>query len=884
MRKTIFLVVMFCLLIGGAQATVSEIGCPYTYHKNGVNLYSASTPYTQLAMRWNYSQEITANRIGVGDYVGYGSGPIGVRVVNDDNGKPGTTIYASNSSATFLNKHAYTPMYIPLNNSFTLPANTPCWVIMDGRNISSENAITVATWDKDDLTVLADGCVGFDYPRWLTAGWNGAAWVTPSISGSNYAMYGCIALMDNDTFLGDGQWAIEESTHFVGNENFDGELLTTCPSQAFKINDVNIRMLASGDYGNVYFVVLDSEYNEIANRSLNPLTTGTWLKQRYVFTPAINIGAGNETIVCMIKAPQSVSFANGVQVRGVQYFTDAVSWSGGHRFSTGVGGVSNIWDDPVNDVETLSTDTMMNMTITYGDINHYYVSPSGNDSYEGTTPNTPWKTLAHAASTLPSNSTLYIMPGTYSGDSFALYYVNNVTIKPYSTSPIITRSSDGYGIQTGTNNYISCNNITVENITFTDNAYTSVYFAGGNNQTVKNCVMRNGSDGIRFKAGNDNLAYNNTISNMSQHGIHIFNQEFAAGLYSRNNIIQKNVSDCGHNMIDLHSNTSSCRIANNDVYFTDAWTGNKANVGVYLHNGNTPYTLVENNTIHHVGRQLEFNNAKDCMIRNNNFSDGLVWGSGSSSRIMFSAENGTVPVSPWGCNNITFAGNTFDGIGYPSMFYASGVTNPIHSNITYYNNTYTNILNANCRMFSSCTVNNTVFKNESFANFTFEWGGYTISKGDIKIKHSSRTPQDNRGDAFYQVDGVATLDIDPTVTDVWYGASYIPYPVADFTANVTSGVLPLSVQFYDNSTHEPTSWAWDFDSNGIIDSTDQNPTYQYRTKGNYTVHLTVRNDLGEDSEAKSRYITVQNQPWIIWVYYYIRSHIFHINVGGWLFD
>jgi hypothetical protein len=115
-------------------------------------------------------------------------------------------------------------------------------------------------------------------------------------------------------------------------------------------------------------------------------------------------------------------------------------------------------------------------------------------------------------------------------------------------------------------------------------------------------------------------------------------------MFYRNNVIGNNVSNCGHNMIDLHSNTSNCRIANNDVFFTDAWTGNKANVGIYLHNGNTPYTLVENNTIHHVGRQLEFNNAKDCMIRNNNFSDGLVWGSGSSSRIMFSAENGTVPV------------------------------------------------------------------------------------------------------------------------------------------------------------------------------------------------------------------------------------------------
>ncbi|WP_413894551.1 hypothetical protein, partial [Candidatus Skiveiella danica] len=34
--------------------------------------------------------------------------------------------------------------------------------------------------------------------------------------------------------------------------------------------------------------------------------------------------------------------------------------------------------------------------------------------------------------------------------------------------------------------------------------------------------------------------------------------------------------------------------------------------------------------------------------------------------------------------------------------------------------------------------------------------------------------------------------------------------VANFTANPTSGNLPLTVQFTDTSTNAPTSWFWEF--------------------------------------------------------------------------
>ncbi|AKB36577.1 cell surface protein [Methanosarcina siciliae C2J] len=83
-----------------------------------------------------------------------------------------------------------------------------------------------------------------------------------------------------------------------------------------------------------------------------------------------------------------------------------------------------------------------------------------------------------------------------------------------------------------------------------------------------------------------------------------------------------------------------------------------------------------------------------------------------------------------------------------------------------------------------------------------------------------------------------------------------PEPVAAFTADVTSGTAPLTVNFTDQSTGTLASWAWDFDNDGNVDSTEQNPSYTYTAEGKYTVNLTVSSAEGSDSEVKAEYITV----------------------------
>ncbi len=79
-------------------------------------------------------------------------------------------------------------------------------------------------------------------------------------------------------------------------------------------------------------------------------------------------------------------------------------------------------------------------------------------------------------------------------------------------------------------------------------------------------------------------------------------------------------------------------------------------------------------------------------------------------------------------------------------------------------------------------------------------------------------------------------------------------PTANFSATPTSGKDPLTVQFTDASTDDPTSWLWNF-GDGYT-STAQNPQHIYLDPGQYSVHLTAQNDYGYDEIAKPYYITV----------------------------
>jgi len=86
-------------------------------------------------------------------------------------------------------------------------------------------------------------------------------------------------------------------------------------------------------------------------------------------------------------------------------------------------------------------------------------------------------------------------------------------------------------------------------------------------------------------------------------------------------------------------------------------------------------------------------------------------------------------------------------------------------------------------------------------------------------------------------------------------------PQAKFIATPANGHPPLDVQFTDKSTGNISSWEWDFNGDGVVDSTLQNANYTYENPGNYTVSLTVIGPKGNDTELKKDYIQVTRCPY-----------------------
>jgi hypothetical protein len=73
---------------------------------------------------------------------------------------------------------------------------------------------------------------------------------------------------------------------------------------------------------------------------------------------------------------------------------------------------------------------------------------------------------------------------------------------------------------------------------------------------------------------------------------------------------------------------------------------------------------------------------------------------------------------------------------------------------------------------------------------------------------------------------------------------------AKYTINATTNVsMPVTIQFNDTSTGNPTGWNWSFGDGGA-NSTEQNPVHTYVAAGNYNVTFTVSNSGGSNTSVQ----------------------------------
>jgi PKD domain len=125
--------------------------------------------------------------------------------------------------------------------------------------------------------------------------------------------------------------------------------------------------------------------------------------------------------------------------------------------------------------------------------------------------------------------------------------------------------------------------------------------------------------------------------------------------------------------------------------------------------------------------------------------------------------------------------------------------------------------------------------------------------GQSRVADHVSTPANNpRGSRIYSTAGAAAttgaigINYAP-VCEFGYAPGNVLFP--SFVATPARGASPLVVQFTDTSISPSpggaTAWAWDFDNNGSIDSTQRNPTFTYNGCGDFTVSLRVTDATGQ---------------------------------------
>src|SRR5699024_2229343 len=87
-----------------------------------------------------------------------------------------------------------------------------------------------------------------------------------------------------------------------------------------------------------------------------------------------------------------------------------------------------------------------------------------------------------------------------------------------------------------------------------------------------------------------------------------------------------------------------------------------------------------------------------------------------------------------------------------------------------------------------------------------------------------------------------------------------PRPEADISATPTNGPGPLTVEFDGSVSSDPEerelSYAWDFDDDGTVDSTDVSASHTYEQDGVYTARLNVTVGEGEDERTGTATVNI----------------------------
>jgi gliding motility-associated-like protein len=161
--------------------------------------------------------------------------------------------------------------------------------------------------------------------------------------------------------------------------------------------------------------------------------------------------------------------------------------------------------------------------------------------------------------------------------------------------------------------------------------------------------------------------------------------------------------------------------------------------------------------------------------------------------------------------------------------------------------------------FASCTSPATFnFQNSSTGNgaLTSLWD---FGNGQQQtVAGTAATSQTYTAVGTYPV-CLTVMDAENCSSEVCHDVQLLSTPNPQFNVSATTICAGQGVTFTNTTTPAPTSFAWDFDGNGTIDSQAANPSFIYAGSGSYQPSLTVSYGPGCTATlANSITINVQN--------------------------
>ncbi|RLE40440.1 hypothetical protein DRJ16_07165, partial [Candidatus Woesearchaeota archaeon] len=282
---------------------------------------------------------------------------------------------------------------------------------------------------------------------------------------------------------------------------------------------------------------------------------------------------------------------------------------------------------------------------------------------------------------------------------------------------------------------------------------------------------------------------------------------------------------------------SNNKISNNKcgIFLDDSDKNSISNNNIYSNNCSGIYLWDSNKNS--ISNNICSNNWNGIDIRDSNNNS-------ISSNI---CSNNRYGICLWYLNNNSISKNNISSNNWYGIYLRES-----NNNIIYLNNFINNGDNAysydSKNIWNSTEPIKYTYKGSTFTNYMGNyWSDYTGTDAN----------EDGIGDTPYSID--SDKDNYPLMRPF---ENYFASPSvieANFTSDKTYGVKPLTIKFTDLSEGEVTSWAWDFDGDGVIDSTVKNPTYTYMKSGIYNVSLTVSGPGGSDTETKNEYIRVYDK-------------------------